>query len=61
MRGPRRPKPPRNPKVGKNPGFLKKTSPVGFLGFLVFFVFFVFFYICPEEEVFRVFQFQEYF
>ncbi len=28
----------------------------GFLGFLVFFL-----YICPEERVFRVFQFQEYF
>jgi hypothetical protein len=49
-------------------GFLR------FLGFLVFFGFFVFFwflgvfgffgfflYICPEERVFRVFQFQEYF
>jgi hypothetical protein len=50
----------------------KKTSQVGFLGFLgVFFgfflgfcfflFFFVFLYICPEERVFKVFQFQEYF
>jgi hypothetical protein len=31
-----------------------------FLGFFVFFCFFIF-CICPEEGVFRVFQFQEYF
>jgi len=39
----------------KNPG-LKKTSPVGF-----FWVFGFFLYICPEERVFRVYLFQEYF
>jgi hypothetical protein len=51
-------------RVGKNPGFLKKTSPVSFLGFFwgfwgfffFFFVFFFFLYICLEERVFRVFS-----
>jgi hypothetical protein len=44
----------------EKPGFLKKNSPVGFLGFFWGFLAF-FLYICPEESVFRVFQFQEYF
>jgi hypothetical protein len=39
---------------------LKKNSPV-FLGFFCFFVFYVFLHIFPEERVFRVFHFQEYF
>ncbi len=45
-------------RVGKNPGFFKKTQPSGFfwvfwvfLGFLGFFGFF-----CPDERVFRVFS-----
>ena len=41
-------------RVGKNPGFFKKTQPSGFfwvfLGFLGFFGFF-----CPDERVFRFF------
>jgi hypothetical protein len=32
-----------------------------FFGFLGFWFFFGFFYIWPEERVFTVFQFQEYF
>jgi hypothetical protein len=47
----------------EKPGFLKKTSPVGFLVFFGFFGFFVFccffwffLYIRPEERVFRVFS-----
>ena len=44
--------------VGKNPGFLKENQPSGLFIF-VFFCFFLF--ICTEERVFRVFQFQEYF
>jgi hypothetical protein len=45
----------------KNPGFKKKTSPVGF--FLFFWVFWVlnffvlfFLHICPEERVLMVFS-----
>jgi hypothetical protein len=39
-----------------------KPSPVDFFGLFWVFGFFGFFsYICPEERVFRVFQFQEYF
>ncbi len=43
--------------------FLKKPSPVGFFGFFwVFWVFWVFLgFFCPDERVFRVFQFYEYF
>jgi hypothetical protein len=38
----------------ENPGFKKKTSPVGFLGFFLFFLmFFLFFFM---ERVFRVFS-----
>jgi hypothetical protein len=46
----------------KKPGFLeeKKPSPVFFFVFF-YFLFFWFFYVCPEERVFRVFQFQGYF
>jgi len=41
-------------RVGKNPGFFKKTQPSGFVWvFLGFFGFFGFF--CPDERVFRVF------
>ncbi len=51
-------------RVGKNPGFFKKTQPSGFFGFFWFFwgflgflgffwVFLVFF--CPDERVFRFF------
>jgi hypothetical protein len=36
--------------------FKKKTAQWVFLGFFGFFL-----YICPEEGVFRVFQFQEFF
>ncbi len=48
------------PRVGKNPGFFKKTQPSGFFwffwGFLVFFVFFWFFWaFCPDERILRVF------
>jgi hypothetical protein len=44
-------------RVGKNLGFKKKSSPVGFLGFFGFFYrFFGFFWVfCPDERVFRVF------
>jgi superfamily I DNA and/or RNA helicase len=51
------------PQAGleKKPGLKKKTSPVAFLGFLGYLGFLVFLYICPEEKVFWVFQFQEYF
>ncbi len=48
--------------VGKNPGFFKKPSPVGFLGFLEIFGLFWFFYIyLPGREFLGFFQFQEYF
>jgi hypothetical protein len=40
-------------------GFLGLLGFVEFFGF--FWVFWVFLYICPEERVFRVFLFQEYF
>jgi len=44
--------------VGKNPG-LKKTQPSGFfLGGVL--VFFIYLYICPEQRVFRLFEFQEF-
>jgi hypothetical protein len=43
-------------RVGKNPGFLKKTQPSGFfwvfLFFLFFFGFFVFFIYLPRRESF---------
>ncbi len=39
---------------------LEKKLPSVFFVFWVF-LFFVFLDICPEERVFRVFQFQEYF
>ena len=48
-------------RVGKNPGFFKKTQPSGFFWvFLVFFGFFGFFcfflrFFCLDERVFRVF------
>jgi hypothetical protein len=42
----------------KSQVFLKKSSLVGFF---LDFCFFVFLYICIEEIVYRVFQFQEYF
>ncbi len=48
-------------RVGKNPGFFKKTQPSGFfwvfLGFLGFFGFFwVFLGFLPGRECFRVFS-----
>ncbi len=55
----RRPVPPVAGRVGKKPGFLKKTSPVGFLDFFFFFsfwFFWAFLYICPEARVSRVFS-----
>jgi hypothetical protein len=58
-------------RVGRNPFFFIKKNPsplnpVVFLGFFLFFWFlgyldFFKIYICPEERVFRVFHFQEYF
>jgi hypothetical protein len=48
---------PPSPMVGKNPGFFKKPSLVGFFLVWFFFGFFLFFlYICPEERVFSVFS-----
>jgi hypothetical protein len=43
----------------EKPGISKKPSPVFFLFFFVFLGFLL--NICPEERVFRVFHFQEYF
>jgi uncharacterized membrane protein YdjX (TVP38/TMEM64 family) len=45
----------------KKTGVLKKTSQVFFFGFFILFFGSFLIYICPEERVFRVFQFQEYF
>ncbi len=46
-------------RVGKNPGFFKEPSPVGFLGFLGGFGFFYIF--AEKREFLGFFQFQEYF
>ncbi len=51
---------PEGGRVGKNPG-LKKNQPSGFfVFFLGFGFFFIYLYICPEQRVFRVFEFQEF-
>jgi hypothetical protein len=48
------------PGVGKNPGFFFNPALWFFFCFFFgFFCFFGFLYICPEERVFKVFQFQE--
>ncbi len=48
-------------RVGKKSGLKKNQPRAFFLFFCWFFLVFFFIYICPEERVFRVFQFQEYF